>query len=104
MSEKKPSRAIHHVKCHPHSFSQTRERKKDFEVRLDDRGYAVGDVLVMHEWDPERAKVREAEGYTGPEVRGTIACIVANFAGLAPGYVVLGVKWTEGLFPTSGSL
>jgi len=43
---------VHELKCWPEPFAALLDGRKRFEVRVDDRGFAVGDVLVLHEWDP----------------------------------------------------
>ena len=60
----------------------------------------------MYEWIPENAKGREAEGYTGREVRGNITYLMdaTSIEGaLEPGYVVLGIEWTDGIYPKAGT-
>jgi hypothetical protein len=99
-------RAIHYIKCWPKFFDAVARGKKPFEVRKNDRDYRVGDQLVMYEWDPEAAKEREAEGYSGREVRGTITYIMdaGTFEGaVGPDYVVLGIEWTDGIYPKVGT-
>ena len=54
----------------------------------------------------EKAQEREAEGYSGREVRGNITYIMAAdcFAGaVGPEYVVLGMEWTDGIYPKAGT-
>ena len=42
---------VHRLKCWPGPFGGVLEGSKRFEVRTDDRGFAVGDELVLEEWD-----------------------------------------------------
>ena len=42
----------HHLKTHPEYFKAIKGGIKRFEYRYNDRGYEVGDVLVLHEWIP----------------------------------------------------
>ena len=52
----------HELKCWPEPFAALSDGRKRFEVRQDDRGFAVGDVLVLHEWDPtERDFIRDSD-------------------------------------------
>jgi ASC-1-like (ASCH) protein len=44
----------HQLKSWPRYFRDIVSGKKKFEVRLDDRHYAVGDVLILREWDPAK--------------------------------------------------
>ena len=41
----------HELKILPQYFEAVWSGRKTFEVRFDDRGYKVGDVLVLKEWD-----------------------------------------------------
>ncbi|VVB53356.1 Uncharacterised protein [uncultured archaeon] len=50
---------IHNLKCWPEYFKAVKERFKTWEVRKNDRGYKVGDILQLAEWDPT------TEQYTG---------------------------------------
>lgn len=49
----------HHLKTWPEPYAAVLGGIKTHEIRKDDRGYAVGDYLVLHEWDPS------TEDYTG---------------------------------------
>lgn len=40
----------HSVKLNVKYYDLVESRTKNFEVRLNDRNYRVGDWLVMHEW------------------------------------------------------
>lgn len=39
----------HHLKCVHEFFDEVWLGNKSFELRKDDRGFSVGDVLVLHE-------------------------------------------------------
>lgn len=43
---------IHYLKTWPEPFQAIIVGTKRFEFRRDDRGFAVGDVLVLMYWDP----------------------------------------------------
>lgn len=43
---------VHHLKTWPEPFQAVIDGRKRHEVRVDDRGFAVGDVLTLKEWDP----------------------------------------------------
>jgi hypothetical protein len=100
---------IHYLKAWPQFFEAVARGLKPFEVRKNDRDFRVGDRVVLYEWNPGAAKEREAEGYTGREVRGNILSVVEAgsstcLAGvIADGYVVLGIEWTDGLYPKVGT-
>jgi hypothetical protein len=47
----------HDLKCWPAPFAAVLSGEKKHEIRVDDRGFAVGDVLHLREWDPTPIKV-----------------------------------------------
>lgn len=55
----------HRLKTWPEYFEAIASGAKTFEVRRDDRGFAVGDMLVLEEWDPSPEMPDIAKGYTG---------------------------------------
>lgn len=44
--------AEHILKCWPNSYDAIAAGVKCFEWRRDDRGFEVGDMLVLRKWDP----------------------------------------------------
>jgi hypothetical protein len=42
----------HDLKCWPGPFQATVDEVKTFEWRKDDRGFEVGDELLLREWEP----------------------------------------------------
>lgn len=50
---------VHGLKCWPEFFQAIHTGKKTFELRVNDRDFKVGDVLLIREWDPKTKK------YTG---------------------------------------
>jgi len=46
--------ADHILKTWPEYFEAVIDGKKKFELRENDRDYALGDTLWLHEWDPDR--------------------------------------------------
>lgn len=76
---------IHTLKCQPPFFAEVAAGRKTFELRRDDRGFAVGDLLCLREWIPDG-------DYTGEEWRGTITYILRDYAGIEPGFCIMGLK------------
>lgn len=102
-------KGIHYLKCWPKFFGLVASGRKPFEVRKNDRRFEVGDRVVMYEWDPRVAEqLGEAKGYSGREVRGNILSVTAAadsdcLAGVIDGeYVILGMEWTDGIYPKVG--
>lgn len=81
---------VHNVKCWPPFAAQVARREKTFEIRRDDRGYAVGDMLRLDEWDPAIGQ------YTGRHVATRITGLWRSddFPGgpIRPGFVVLSIE------------
>lgn len=42
----------HDLKTWPDPFQAVLEGRKRFELRVNDRGFRTGDVLILREWDP----------------------------------------------------
>ena len=97
MSQEKPARGIHHLKSDPIYFAAVLQKRLPFQIRNDDRKFDEGDEVVLHEWSRDRASSREADGYTGRTVRGTVTFVhhPENLPKgvVAAGYVVLGISW-----------
>jgi len=47
---------LHELKCWPELFDPVINGEKRFDVRRNDRGFLVGDALLLREWDPETSK------------------------------------------------
>jgi hypothetical protein len=75
---------VHDLKTWPVYFEQQLAGLKPFELRLDDRGYRVGDILWLREWDPR------TQAYTGRELRVEVTFLLRGSEHLAPGYVAMG--------------
>lgn len=73
----------HRLKIMPEFFQAVTDGRKTFELRKDDRGFAVGDGLVLSEWN--------GSDFTGREFRCVIDYILKDYDGLCPGYAILGI-------------
>lgn len=79
-------RTIHELKTWPEYFQAVWDGQKTFEIRLDDRGFQVGDELCLREYNPD------TQTYTDRRAYRYISYVMRDFVGLAPGYVVLGFR------------
>ena len=84
------SSTIHELKVWPQFFGALALGEKTFEIRQDDRGFSVGDVLRLRNWDGEESE------YVGGEVFARITYIFRGSDlpqfGVQPGFVVLAIK------------
>ena len=71
----------HEIKCWPEPFAAVLAGTKRYEIRKDDRGYAVGDEMVLKEWEPH-SDVRNDEGTYGYNTGRTLTVRVTY---LTPG-------------------
>ena len=76
----------HELKCWPEHFAAVELGSKSFEIRLNDRNYAVGDMLLLREWCPQ------ARQFTGSALRVMVHYLLDDPAFLAPGYVCLSIR------------
>ncbi len=75
----------HALKVWPEFFGSLENFAKPFEVRRDDRGFKVDDILVLREWS-------EADGYSGRELRRRVTYTLRGGQfGIERGFVVLGL-------------
>jgi len=83
----------HLLKTWPVFFNAIRDGRKTFEIRLDDRGFSVGDTLILRKWEPADLE------WTCPreqEIRKvTYILRDTDYAGIVPGYVVMGLAKEE---------
>jgi len=78
----------HKLKILPEYFNAVSDGTKTFEIRFNDRGYAVGDVLILREWTI-------AGGYTGRVIRKRVTYVLDDGTYLKEGYVALGLSDAE---------
>lgn len=76
----------HQLKTVQPFFDAVRDGKKTAELRKDDRGFQIGDVLVLREYD---AKLRR---YSGASVTVVVTHVLRDFEGLAPWWVMLSFR------------
>lgn len=76
---------LHELKCWPEPFEAMARGLKFFEYRRDDRGFVVGDALLLREWLPER------ELYSGCELTGLVTYVLRGAHGVPEGYCCMSV-------------
>lgn len=75
---------IHDLKILTQHFVDVKSGRKKAELRKDDRDFAVGDMLILREWENGQ--------YTGRRLTATITHILKDFVGLTDGWAVLSIK------------
>lgn len=70
----------HHLKTLPPYFQAVKAGLKTAELRKDDRGFTVGDVLILEEWDG---------AYTSRKLTRVVTHIVRGGEWLSEGYCML---------------
>jgi hypothetical protein len=75
----------HQVKSWPEYFKPISMGVKTFDLRKDDRGYQVGDDIQFEEFSNITGE------HTGKVATRRISYILREFAGLMPGYCILGI-------------
>lgn len=75
----------HELKAWPDPFDAVLRGDKRYEVRPDDRAFAVGDTLHLREWCPPEGP------YTGREAHVEVTYLTRGAFGVPPGLVVMSV-------------
>jgi hypothetical protein len=86
----------HALKTWPVFFAALEDGFKTFEVRKDDRGFAVGDALQLMEYDPgipeQLGRGRDVR-FTGRTLSFEVTYILPGGRfGIDPGWCVLGLR------------
>ena len=77
------SQATHNLKILPPYYDASAAGLKTFEIRLDDRGYKIGDILHLQEWS--------GTAYTGRSHCMQVTYILRDKPYVPDGYVCMGV-------------
>lgn len=88
----------HILKTWPNAFDAVKDGRKCFEWRKDDRGFEVGDVLVLREWDPHGGTYgfsgdyvwRLDGGYN--ELRARVTYVLRGAFGVPADYCVMSIE------------
>jgi hypothetical protein len=83
----------HELKTWPSYYAAVLDGSKTFEVRFNDRDFAVGDELDLHEWQPRGA----GQGsYTSRRLLRRVTYVMhGGQFGLAQGWCILGLGDTR---------
>lgn len=85
--------SVHELKVWPDFFPALLDGSKPFEIRRNDRPFAVGDVLWLREYSPG------LDEYTGREIRRRVTYLMDGifaFAfGVREGFVLMGLECAE---------
>lgn len=93
---------LHDVKCWPTYFGPILQRKKTFELRLNDRNYKEGDYVRLREYSysPDQESGKRWD-YTGRELMLLITYVLQNDQesavpeGLNPRYCIFSFEIVE---------
>lgn len=86
----------HELKTWPEPFQAVLDGKKCHEIRANDRGFAVGDVLLLREWDPTHLTDYEHKRYTGRSCRVRVTYVTpGGMWGLPAGLCVMSIERLE---------
>lgn len=75
---------IHSLRTEKRFFEDVKIRKKNFEVRKNDRGYKVGDYLALNEW--------ENDAFTGRSMMVKVTYILDEGQFCKEGFVTMAIK------------
>jgi hypothetical protein len=77
---------VHHLKTWPLSFDAIRRAVKSFDIRINDRAFKVGDILILEEYDPV------SKTKTGKHCRRIVTYILEGGEfGLPPTHVCMAI-------------
>lgn len=79
----------HRLKTWPAHFEPIAAGIKTAELRLDDRGFEVGDILRLEEYRPDTPEMRIGGAYTGRVLDVRVTHILRDATYLREGYVML---------------
>lgn len=83
----------HELKTDPEVFVASMRGDKTFEIRLNDRDFQEGDLLVLRETEYTGHQMREGKplSYTGRALSRFVTYVLDGY-GLKAGWVILGVR------------
>jgi Domain of unknown function (DUF3850) len=94
----------HDLKLWPQFWDATVAGGRSFDIRNNDRGFKVDDVVRLREWDPGIEPPGEWPGYTGRECYRRITYVLhaedCPAGAITAGYVALAMVPTAAPWPT----
>lgn len=84
----------HQLKSWPEFFAPILKGEKNFELRKNDRNFAVGDMLQLYEWEPSTGKRtgRELTKVVTYRLDGIGPGGIPPLHGLSRGYCILSLR------------
>lgn len=79
---------IHELKLGNQYYRDSESGAKPFEIRVNDRGFQVGDVVMLREW--MQGGSQEGGAYTGKVYYKVVTYILEDARYLQSGYVCMG--------------
>ncbi|MET0410404.1 MAG: ASCH/PUA domain-containing protein [Polyangiaceae bacterium] len=91
--------ATHELKTWPGPFEATWVGSKTFELRKADRPFAVGDTLVLREYDPETSE------YSGRLVEALVTYVLdaVPFFGLEDDHCIMSIRRVRAGWDVTGA-
>jgi hypothetical protein len=96
MMDVQENRKEHMLKTDPAVFQDVLDGSKTFEIRFNDRGYQVDDLIVLKEtkFTGQQMKSGQPLVYTGREIQKRISYVLSGY-GLQEDWVILGIQDIE---------
>ncbi len=94
--------AEHILKTWPNVLAAVKEGRKRFEWRRDDRGFEVGDVLILRGWDPANFSyvcAGDAYKFAYDEIRVRVTYIARGLFEIPNGFCVMSIEPEKGTNP-----
>lgn len=88
----------HELKTWPEYFNDVVHGAKRFELRKDDREFAVGDTLILKEWQPVKSDSvpTDVGNFTGRKARVRVTYMIHGPRfGLAAGFCIMGFRMLQ---------
>jgi hypothetical protein len=79
----------HDLKCWKEPYAAVESGSKNFEYRLNDRNYNVGDLLHLNEWD------HISKEYTGRSLWREVTYILKSGFGLPENYCIMSLGYVR---------